>query len=182
MCPVNGCTSTFEVSTDLDSHIAADQHQIPPPIPRTSNDIARLHLIETLRSTNIQSQQDITRVRVSHNTTSNAIPGSTHYQHFSTPGWALRTRKHTVTMSEKTKTFIDELWTNSQKTRSKLTPEQVLQQLRAQRDNNSGNKLFQPSEYATINQIKYRFRKLGVKYGVTAKQELIAELIEENDD
>jgi hypothetical protein len=105
---------------------------------------------------------------------------STHYQHFSTPGWALRTRKHTITMSEKTKTFIDELWTNSQKTRSKVTPEQVLQQTRNQRDNNSGNKLFQPSEYPTINQIKYRFRKLGVKHGVTAKQELIAELIEAN--
>ena len=85
-------------------------------------------------------------------------------------------------MSEKTKSFIDELWINSQKTRSKVTPEQVLQQLRTQRDNNSGNKLFQPGEYATINQIKYRFRKLGAKYGVTAKQELIAEIIEENDE
>ena len=106
MCPVSGCTSTFEASTDLDSHIAANQHQIPPSVPRTSNDIARLHLIETLRSTNIQSQQDTTRARVTHNTTSNAVFESTHYQHFSTPGWALRTRKHIITMSEKTKPLL----------------------------------------------------------------------------
>ena len=116
MCPVSGCTSTFEASTVLDSHIAANQHQIPPSVPRTFNDIARLHLIETLQSTNIQSQQDTARTRLTHNTTSNAVFESTHYQHFSTPGWALRTCKHTTTMSEKKNLYwwaVDKLPKNS---------------------------------------------------------------------
>ena len=72
------------------------------------------------------------------------------------------------------------MWVNSQKNRSKLTPELVQQQMRSQRDSNNDKKLFQPHEYATINQIKYRFRKLAAQHEVTAKQELIAELIEEN--
>jgi hypothetical protein len=108
------------------------------------------------------------------------MSASAHYEHFSSPGWALRTRKHNTSMSEKTKTFIEDMWLNSQKSGSKLTPEQVQQQIRSQRDNSNGTKLFQPHEYATKNQIKFRFRKLGTKYGVTAKEELIAELIKEN--
>ena len=54
--------------------------------------------------------------------------------------------------------------------------------MRYQRDGSNGKKLFQPHEYANINQIKYRFRKLATKYEVTAKQELIDELMEENTD
>ncbi|CAF2071961.1 unnamed protein product [Rotaria magnacalcarata] len=63
MCPVNGCTSTFEFNEDLDSHIAANLHKIPPPDPRTSNDIARLHLIDTVRSTNLQSHHDTKKIK-----------------------------------------------------------------------------------------------------------------------
>ena len=54
--------------------------------------------------------------------------------------------------------------------------------MRSQRDGSNDKKLFQPHEYATINQIKYRFRKLAAKYEVTAKQELIDELMKENTD
>ena len=85
-------------------------------------------------------------------------------------------------MSEKAKTFIEDMWVESQKKCSKITPELVQQQMRSQRDGSNGKKLFQPHEYATINQIKYRFRKLAAKYEVTAKQELIDELMEENTD
>ena len=54
--------------------------------------------------------------------------------------------------------------------------------MRSKRDKNTGDKLFQPHEYPTINQIKYRFRKLGAKYEITNKQQLIDELIEENKE
>ncbi|CAF4698382.1 unnamed protein product [Rotaria socialis] len=41
MCPLSGCTSTFESSADLDLHISTNLHKVPPQNPRTSNDIAR---------------------------------------------------------------------------------------------------------------------------------------------
>ena len=78
-------------------------------------------------------------------------------------------------MSDRTKNFIKDMWLHSQNTGSKLTPEQVHQQMPTQRDNSSGHKIFQPHEYATVNQIKYHFRKLGKEYEVTNKQQLIAE-------
>lgn len=82
-------------------------------------------------------------------------------------------------MGDKVKDFIEQLWLDSQKIRSKLTAEQIQQQIRTKRETN-GDKLFQTHEYATINQIKYRFRKLADKHGITAKQQLIDEITNDN--
>lgn len=180
MCPVNSCTSTFECSADLDSHISANLHNIPAPKPRTSNDIARLHLVETLRTANIQSQQGASTIRTTQNTLGIDMSGSTHYEFFSLPGWALRGRKNNNPLTENIKAFIEDMWLDSQRTRSKLTPEQVQQQIRNERDKTTGKKLFQSTQYATLNQIKYHIRKLGTKHGITAKDKLIEELVEEN--
>ena len=70
----------------------------------------------------------------------------------------------------------------SQKICSKRTSELVQQQMPSQRDNANDKKLFQSYEYAAPNQIKYQFRKLAVEYEVAAKEEIIAELMEENTD
>ena len=40
--------------------------------------------------------------------------------------------------------------------------------------------MFQIDDYPTLNQIKYRIRKIGSKFGITKKQELIRELMENN--
>ena len=182
MCPVKESTSTFESSEDLDVHIAGNLHKISPPNPRTANDIARYHLIDTVRSTNVQSHQDMNTIRKKQTRSSIDMSNSVYYHHFTTLGWALRTHKHTNPMNVKTKTFIEDMWVESQKTRPKLTPELMQQKIHSQRDNAKDKKLFQPQEYATTNQIKYQFRKLAAKYEVTAKEELIAELMEENTD
>ncbi|CAF2101077.1 unnamed protein product [Rotaria magnacalcarata] len=112
MCPVNGCTSTFESAEDLDSHIAANLRKIPPLDPRTSNDIARPPLIDTVRSTNLQSHHDIKTNRTS---STDTLSQSVHYRNFSSLRWALRTRKHINTMNDKTKKFIQDMWLHSQK-------------------------------------------------------------------
>ena len=70
MCPVNGYTSTFEFSEDLDVHIAANLHKVLPPNPRTANDIARYHLIDTVRSANVQYHQDMNGARKRQSTSS----------------------------------------------------------------------------------------------------------------
>ena len=74
------------------------------------------------------------------------------------------------------------MWVKSQKTRSKLTPELVQQQMHSQRDNTNHRKLFQPHEYAVTNQIKYQFRKLAVEYKVAAEEDFIGELMKQNRD
>ena len=182
MCLVNGCTTTFESEESLDAHIAANLQKIPPEDPRTSTDIARLNLIETVRSTNLKSLHDVKRIKRGQTSSTNVTNGSEHYQYFSSVGWALRTRKHSNNMRDKKKIFIKDRWLHSQNTGSKLTPEQVHQQMRRRMDNSSGHKIVQPHEYVTVNQIKYRFRKLRKEYEVTSKQQLIAELIQENKE
>ncbi|CAF3729679.1 unnamed protein product [Rotaria socialis] len=180
MCHLSGCSSTFEFSAELDSHISANLHKVPPPNSRTSNDMVRLHLIEAVRSINTQTNRATDRVRKQNDIIDGDVSNSVHAQHISSAGRTLLTRKHNNTMSEKTINFIEDISLNSHKNGSKLTPDQVQHQIRTQRDHRKVQKLFRSQEYPTINQIKYHFRILGLKHGVTAKQELIAELFEQN--
>ena len=152
MCPVNGCTSTIESEDDLDTHIAANLHEILPLNPRTTNDIARYHLIDTIRSTNIESHQDTNRIRKEQNSSSLNMSDFIYHQDFTSVGWTLRTRKHTNRMSEKVKQFIENVWVESQITRSKITPELVQQQMHSLRNNGNDKKLFQPSNSTSMRQ------------------------------
>jgi len=84
-------------------------------------------------------------------------------------------------MSERVKNFLEEMWHESIKKNTRMTPENLLELIRKKRDNN-GDKFFQPDEYPTKNQIKYRLRKINEKFGVTAKQQLIQEIIDDNTE
>ena len=178
LCPVNGCTATFESRIELDAHIAANLHTIPNEVSRTANNIARVHLREILRSTLTRSRKETDAIREYQDSTIEDISISFHKQFFSTCGRALRKRKLGKAMSKK---FIEQAWLDSIKTNSRIMPENIQQQIRTKRDQN-GQKLFQIDEYPTKNQIKYQFRKLNQKYDVTMKQQLIVEIIDENID
>ncbi|CAF4179039.1 unnamed protein product, partial [Rotaria socialis] len=123
--PKNGCSSTFEFSAKLDSHISANLHKVPPPNPRTSNDMVRLHLIEAVRSINTQTNRATDRVRKQNDIIDGDVSNSVHAQHISSAGRTLLTRKHNNTMSEKTINFIEDISLNSHKNGSKLTPDQA---------------------------------------------------------
>ena len=79
------------------------------------------------------------------------------------------------------KGFIEKLWLESRKLHSKLALQRIQQNIRTRQDDN-GEKLFQTNEYPTLSQVKSRPRKLEKKYGVTSKNELIAELIKMNTE
>jgi hypothetical protein len=179
LCPVSGCTATFESNTELESHIAANLHNIEENERRTTNDTARLHLTEILRTTNINTQTQTQTILQSQDVSNIDLTKSDYYERFSSAGWALRTRKHTNPVSAKVENFIENLWLNSQETQSKLTPEQIQQQIRTNRDAN-GDKLFQLPECPTLGQIKYRCRKMKKKHGINTQQELINELTQMN--
>ena len=171
--------ATFESSAELESHIAANLNNIQQNARRTTNDIARLPLTEIIRTTSIDKQEQTKNIIQSQNTPHIDFSKSACYKSFASAGWALRIRKHTNPMTDQGKNFIEKFWLNSQETRSKLTLQQIQQQIRTTRDAN-GEKLFQTFDYPTLNQIKYRCRKICQKYGVTAKEELIAELLHSN--
>ena len=181
LCPVNGCTATFESRIELDEHISANLHTIPNEVPRTADDIARVHLREILRSTLVRSRKETDAIREYQDSTTDDISMSFHKQFFLTCGWALQKRKLGKAMSKKVKNFIEQAWLDSIKTNSRIIPENIQQQIRTKRDQN-GQKFFQIDEYPTKNQIKYQFRKLNQKYDVTMKQQLIVEIIDENID
>ena len=144
--------AAFESDADLDSHIAANLHDVPQNKRRTANDIARLHLTELIRTASIDTRENIKFIINTQNTTHIDLTKSEHYEKFSSLGWGLRTRKHTNPMSEKVKDYIEKLWLDSQDSRAKLNIQQIQQQIRWKRDG-KGEKLFQPEEYPTLNQI-----------------------------
>lgn len=123
LCPVNGCTSTFETDADLHEHIASNSHTIPEQVPRTANDVTRMHLTEMVRTT-----RSCTRAKAAqqqqHNSNYN-LSTSFHYEFFSNCGWVLRTRKLSKSMSEKVKVFLEEIWLESIKTNSRIIPENI---------------------------------------------------------
>ena len=148
---------------------------------QTANDIARQHLTELIRTTSVETQEQVKSIFHSQNKSLADVTNSTHYEKFSSVGWALRTRKHNNPMSDNVKTYMKKLWLESQQSHSKLTAEQIQQQIRTMRRNN-GQKFFQTHEYPTLSQIKYRQRQIAQKHGVTSKEELIAELLELNSE
>ena len=179
LCPVNGCSSTFESDADLHEHIASNSHTIPEQVPRTANDVARMHLTEMVRSTRSCTKAKAAQQQQQHNS-SYDLSTSFHNEFFANCGWALRTRKLSKP-SEKVKVFLKEIWLESIKSNSRIIPEDIQQQIRAKRDK-AGKKYFQTNEYPSKNQIQYQCRKLSATYAVSPKQQLIVELIDENID
>ncbi len=151
-CPVSGCTAAFESNVELNAHIAANQHIIPDDVPRIANDIARIQVTELLRSTPTRSSTEVEAILQHQDATTYDVSTSFHHQFFSTCGWALRTRKLGKRMNDKVKNFIEEIWLESIKTNSRITPEKIQRHIRTKRDRD-GSKIFQAHEYPTKNQI-----------------------------
>jgi hypothetical protein len=177
LCPVNGCTSTFESDTELNAHIASNSHTIPDQVPRTANDVARIHLTEILRTTRSRTRAKAT-FQQQHNS---GYDLSTSYCHefFSACGWALRTRKISKPMTQNVKDFLEEIWLESIKTNSRINPENIQQKIRTKRDQ-AGKKFFHTNEYPSKNQINYQCRKFSEKYDISLKQQRIDEIIDEH--
>ena len=146
---------------------------------RTANDIARLHLTKLIRTTHIDAQQPATSIFHSQDMSQVDLTKSTHCENISSVGWDLRTRKHADAMTDNVENFIEKLWLDSQESHSKLTAQQIQQQIRTKRDQD-GEKVFQTHKYPTLSQIKYRSRKIAQKHGVTPKHELMSEPMEIN--
>ena len=109
LCSISDCTANFESSVELDAHIATNLHSITEDVPRTANDIARIHLTEIVRSTPARSRKETDAIHQHHDTIVYDMSVSTHNSFFSTYGWALRTRKFGKSMTEKVKNFFEEL-------------------------------------------------------------------------
>ncbi|CAM4817617.1 unnamed protein product [Rotaria magnacalcarata] len=132
-CPVTGCTATFESNIELRAHIAANLHVIVDDVPRTTNDIARIHLTEILRSTSTRSRSEAEAILQHQNATMHDVSGSFHYRFFSVCGWALRTRKLGKQMSDKVKNFIEQIWLDLMKTNSRIIAENIQLQIRTKK-------------------------------------------------
>ena len=175
ICPIAGCQSSFESTEELDAHIASNIHSIVEDDHRSSNDIARIHLIEAVRATTISTQHQTAKVFQQQLDENTSLDRSPNYKYFSHAGWALRQRKHTNPLTKKIRDFIETKWLESQEHKSKLSPETIHHEIRTLRTN-TGSKIFQPEEYPTLNQVKYQCRKLAKKYDIHTKQKLIEEL------
>ena len=153
---------TFGTNKELDTHIAADLHIIPEDVPKTINDIAKIHLTELLLSTSLQSNTEAQAILQHQSADGYDISASFYYKFVTHYGCALRTRKIGKPMSDKVKDFIEQLWLDSIRNDTRITSENIQQQIRTNRDSN-GSKTFQTTDYPTKNQIKYQFSEVESK-------------------
>ena len=116
---------TFETNNELDAHIAAGLHIIPEDIPRTTNYIAKIHLTELLRSTSLQSNTEAQAILQHESADGYDISASFYYKFVSHYGWTQRTRKLGKPMSDKVKDFIEQLWLDSIRNDTRITPENI---------------------------------------------------------
>ena len=91
ICPVSGCQSTFESMEDLDTHIAANIHSTIENDHRSSNDIARIQLIESVSSATTSIHHQTAKVFQQQDVHTD-LNRSPNYKCFSNPRWALRQR------------------------------------------------------------------------------------------
>ncbi|CAF1203038.1 unnamed protein product [Didymodactylos carnosus] len=142
---------------------------------RSLNDTARLRLIDTPKTSLMLSQTKHSAILNQQQETLRD-KNSSHYAQVSASGWALRTRKQTARIKDNVKNFIEQIWLKGKITGRKVTPELVVQRIRTERKFNN-DKLFEPSEYITANQVKYQLRKFNKKYEIETQQEFIDELV-----
>ncbi|CAF3298713.1 unnamed protein product [Rotaria socialis] len=178
ICPVAGCQSSFESTEDLGLHIAANIHNIFEEEHQTSNDIVRLHLIETVRSTITSTISQTTKLFEDQLTQHTSFNQSPSCRYFSYAVWALRKRKHNNPLTKKVKDYIEKRWIESQDNNTKASVGQIQNEIRTLRSN-TGSNMCETCEYPTLNQVKYQCRTLTKKYELHTRQQLIEELAED---
>jgi hypothetical protein len=72
---------------------------------------------------------------------------------FEQMGWALRTHKPSHRISKEIKDFIKQMLEEESVNGRKNTPEEYVQRIRLAR-NSDGTKMFSPSQYLTVSQVR----------------------------
>ena len=82
LCPDSSCTSTFESSVELGAYIPTNLHIVTEDVPRTANDIARIHQTKILRSTLTRSREEADTIHQHHDAIIYDMSVSTHNSFF----------------------------------------------------------------------------------------------------
>lgn len=105
--------TVFNNLEDLNVHVLSNQHQIyiDQNNKRSSNDAARIHLVESLKTANITNTSETTSIfqqqqSYSQSSTTFQFSASRFVNYFNFQGWALRVRKPGHRISEDVKEFI----------------------------------------------------------------------------
>ena len=104
---------TFQDVDDLNRHILIDQHHMEGVNQkRSTNDHAKIHLIERLKLSHSTSQAQVETILMNQRSSedqSNSVPLAIdkYTNYFATAGWGLRVRKPPKRINEKVRTFIE---------------------------------------------------------------------------
>jgi hypothetical protein len=114
LCSVENCIATFDNEIDLNTHVLCNQHQIDVDSAKTrsSNDAARIHLLDTLKTVNTTSQIQATTILqqqclASEASTTSKFPINKYINYFNLEGWGLRVRKPGCRIDQSVKNFIE---------------------------------------------------------------------------
>ncbi|CAF1313867.1 unnamed protein product, partial [Didymodactylos carnosus] len=176
-------SSVSHYRADLRTHIICDQHQMDVDYNKkqSSNDAARIHLMETLKTVNTISQIQTTAIfeqqsPTAKSTTTSKFRTDKYINHFNSEGWGLRVRKSGQRISQDVKSFIENIWKDGMQNGRKIQADAIRQRIRSER-NDKKEKLFTPDRYVSAAQIKYQIKKLNKKYDVSIEQQLISDLL-----
>lgn len=149
-CPESGCICQFHTYAELDSHLTTGQHEFQLQKETTYDHIrrdwARLcnEITITYRDTVLASRDNSTSVS---------------YDNVKGIGWALKIpRRHVGRFSSKLRDFLDNKFREGEETGRKANATDVAKEMQNMR-NATGERLFLPSEWLTVNQITSYFSR-----------------------
>ncbi len=102
----------FSNQDDLDVHVLANQHQmhLDSEKKRSSNDVARVFLMESLKTISINTEKEVTTIiqqqSPSQLTTTSKFSTNKFVNYLNCEGWALRVRKPGQRISQDVKDYI----------------------------------------------------------------------------
>ena len=141
-CPQLGCIRSFTDEASLAEHILLGRHN-SQPFPKTMMDKARLTYVNKMKCSNLNS----THQQLLSNSICSKTEGLENFTKIA--GWALPKRK-VFRYSTKQKSFLIGIFLAGEECRTKMSPEQVHQQLRTK---------LKPSEHVTSQQIRSLFSR-----------------------
>ncbi|CAF1280023.1 unnamed protein product [Rotaria sordida] len=156
-CSNDSCSESFQSEDDLITHESIGQHTTKDN-HFSANDAAKILLFDKMRASNPAIHSVINTT-----TTSNSpIHLPKNFSLFENTGWASRTHKPSHRIDKAVKEYIQKIYEEEKVNGQKLDPEEYVRRIRSAR-NLDETKLFTPSQYLTVSQVRTHIRQLANK-------------------
>ena len=169
-CQESGCVLTFKSQQEADAHMDTGKHNKELE-SESLYDTIRKKWASRVTGVTVAGKRQQTAVRV-FDEEAQSPAGTGEYS--KAQGWALKSTKKPSRMTDKTKTYLVNIFEKGSHIRHKADPVQVSRQMKVERDVD-GKLLFKPEEWRTPQQISQLFSRLAAAQRQVDEEDITAE-------